>query len=165
MRAPQADGWTRRRVLGGLTVAGAAGLLGLRPRLVAAEPPPETTTLRLYKLGGICIVPQYVAEELLHAEGFSDVQYVTLGYSETRIYQALGSGTFDIGMAFVPAFLIEVDAGAPIVLMGGCMSAASSSLARSRFVPSATSKGRPSPCLNSAPPTSSLLLAWRSMWA
>jgi NitT/TauT family transport system substrate-binding protein len=102
-----------------LTLAGTVGLLGVHPRPVAAEPPPETTTLRLYKLGGICIAPQYLAEELLHAEGFTNVQYVTLGYSETRIYQALGSGTFDIGLAFVPAFLIEVDAGAPIVLLGG----------------------------------------------
>ena len=47
MRAPQADGWTRRRFLGGLTVAGTAGLLGLTPKPVAAEPPPETTRLML----------------------------------------------------------------------------------------------------------------------
>jgi NitT/TauT family transport system substrate-binding protein len=47
MRAQHADGWTRRRFLGGLTVAGAAGLLGLYPRPIAAEPPPETATLRL----------------------------------------------------------------------------------------------------------------------
>jgi hypothetical protein len=32
MNAPQADGWTRRRFLGGLTLVGTAGLLGLHPR-------------------------------------------------------------------------------------------------------------------------------------
>ena len=40
------DGWTRRGFLGGLTLTGAAGLLSLHPRTSAAEPPPETTTLR-----------------------------------------------------------------------------------------------------------------------
>jgi NitT/TauT family transport system substrate-binding protein len=119
MSAQQAEGWTRRRFLGGLTAAGTVGLLGLLPRWVAAEPPPETTTLRLYKLAGICIAPQYVAEELLHVEGFTDVQYVMLDDNETRLYQALGSGTYDIGLAFVPAFLIEVNAGAPVMLLGG----------------------------------------------
>jgi hypothetical protein len=29
MSLPQADGWTRRRFLGGLTLAGTAGLFGL----------------------------------------------------------------------------------------------------------------------------------------
>ena len=42
----------------------------------AAEPPPETTSVRLAKIRGICIAPQYVAEELLHAEGFTEVGYV-----------------------------------------------------------------------------------------
>ena len=47
MSPPQAEGWTRRRFLGGVTLAGMAGLLGLHAGPVAAEPPPETTTLRL----------------------------------------------------------------------------------------------------------------------
>jgi hypothetical protein len=48
MSLPQAEGWTRRRFLGGLTLAGTAGLLGLLPRRVGAEPPPETSTLRIF---------------------------------------------------------------------------------------------------------------------
>jgi len=35
MSAPQAEGWTRRRFLGGLSLAGTAGLLSLHPRPVA----------------------------------------------------------------------------------------------------------------------------------
>ena len=104
MSAPRADGWTRRRFLDGLTLAGAAGLLGLRSMHPAAAPPPETR-LRLYKVDGICIAPQYVAEELLHGAGFTDVQYVAVEDRETAIYQALGTGTFDIGLAFVPGSL------------------------------------------------------------
>jgi NitT/TauT family transport system substrate-binding protein len=70
MRTPQAEGWTRRRFLGGLRVAGTAGLLGLPARPVAAEPPPETTRLRLVRGPGLCVAPEYVAEELLQGEGF-----------------------------------------------------------------------------------------------
>ena len=61
MTAQHAAGWTRRAFLGGVSVAGAAGLLGLYPRLGAAEPPPETTRLRLGRLPGICGAPLVVA--------------------------------------------------------------------------------------------------------
>jgi NitT/TauT family transport system substrate-binding protein len=121
MSDQQATGWSRRQFLEGLTVAGTAGFLSLRPRPIAAEPPLETTRVRLHKMAGICIAPQYVAEELLHAEGFTDVQYVEVELSEltTAIYRRLASGTVDISMAFAPPFIIQVDAGTPIVLLGG----------------------------------------------
>jgi NitT/TauT family transport system substrate-binding protein len=118
MRAPQAEGWTRRRFLGGLTVAGTAGLLGWHPRPIAAEPPPETTAIRLVKIPGICIAPQYVAEELLQSEGFTDVQYIKKE-GTAWIYKSLASGEADINIAFVAPFIIQVDAGDPIVLLGG----------------------------------------------
>lgn len=47
-----AEGWSRREFLGGLVLAGAAGLIGLKPEPFAAEPPPETTTLRLVQFPG-----------------------------------------------------------------------------------------------------------------
>ena len=47
MSAQHAEGWTRRAFLGGVTLVGTAGLLGVHPRPVAAEPPPETTRIRL----------------------------------------------------------------------------------------------------------------------
>jgi NitT/TauT family transport system substrate-binding protein len=65
----------RRAFVAGLTAAGATGLVGLRPHEAAAEPPPETITLRLFKTGSICWTPQYVAEELLRDEGFDQVIY------------------------------------------------------------------------------------------
>ena len=111
---------SRRRFLAGVTLAGTAGLLGWYPRLVAAEPPPETTTLRLRQISGICIAPQYVAEELLHAEGFANVQYVKA--TETTAgttAEDLGSGEVDISMGFVTAFIVQLDAGDPLVLLGG----------------------------------------------
>ena len=60
----------RRRVLAGLSMMAT----GLFAPTAVAEPPPETTAIRLAKIPGICIAPQYVAEELLHAEGFTDVR-------------------------------------------------------------------------------------------
>src|SRR5215475_3655798 len=80
MSVQPVEGWTRRRFLGGLTLAGTAGLLGLHARPSAAEPPPETTTLRVWEEAlTTCIAPTWAAQELLYSEGFTDVHYVTWG--------------------------------------------------------------------------------------
>ena len=118
MHKRHTEGWSRREFLG-VTLVGAAGLLGLRPDLLAAEPPPETTTLRLagndYDL---CAAPQYVAERILRDEGFTDVQYIKkdgIVWAE----MILASGEADISMAFAPTSLIQLDAGSPIVILAG----------------------------------------------
>jgi len=84
---------------------------------MAAEPPPETTRIRLVSIPGVCVAPQYVAEELLRGEGFTDVQYVKLQLG--GLYKAFASGDVDISMAYAPPFIIQIDAGEPIVLLGG----------------------------------------------
>ena len=89
MSSQQTARWSRRQFLGGLTLAGTAGLLGLHPRAVSAEPPPETTRLRLVQIPGICIAPEYVAEELLQGEGFTEVQYVE---ERTPLPSSVGPG-------------------------------------------------------------------------
>ena len=72
---------------------GTAGLLSLHPRSAAAEPPPETTTLRLaYHSRSLCHAPLYVAQELLPDEGFTDVQYVKV----VGVERALASGQVDL---------------------------------------------------------------------
>ena len=121
MDGKRPEHWSRREFLAGATLVGTAGLLGLHVRLGAAEPPPETTRIRVHKMAGICIAPQYVAEEFLYAEGFTEVQYVEIELTELTkgIYRLLSSGAVDIGMAFAPPFIIQVDAGAPIVILGG----------------------------------------------
>jgi NitT/TauT family transport system substrate-binding protein len=112
-----AEGWSRREFLGGLVLAGAAGLLGLKSELVAAEPPPETTRIRLHKVPGICIAPQYIAEELLKAEGFTDVQYVASEAIDPS--PEFAAGRIDIGMQFVAPSLVLQDAGLPLVFLAG----------------------------------------------
>jgi NitT/TauT family transport system substrate-binding protein len=65
----------RRRFLTTLPAASAAGVIGV-PRALAAEPPPEVTTVPLAKVPAICIAPYLVREELLRDEGFTNVRYV-----------------------------------------------------------------------------------------
>jgi NitT/TauT family transport system substrate-binding protein len=108
---------SRRRFLGGLTLAGTAGLLGVYPRPVAAEPPPETTRIRLLKFTSACQAPLYLSEELLRTEGFTDVQWVPSNIGE--LFQELESGTVDLGLNFIGPNLIGLDSGAPAVILGG----------------------------------------------
>ena len=105
----------RRGFLRGLSVAGAAGLLGASRR-TAAEPPPETATLRIPNAAGVCVAPLHVAEELLPAEGFTDLRHVPpMG----RVADALASGSADIGIDFIGPLVIRLDAGAPLLLVAG----------------------------------------------
>ena len=111
---------SRRRFLTNAAFAGAAGLggFGLRGKALAAEPPPEITTIRFGKLPGICIAPQYVAEELLREEGFTDVGYVAastgVGQSE-----AISNGSVDFSLNFAAPLIIPMDGGAPITVVAG----------------------------------------------
>jgi NitT/TauT family transport system substrate-binding protein len=118
MRAQQAEGWSRRRFLGGLTVAGTAGLLGLHPRLAAAELPPETTRIRLVRIPSICQAPSYVAEELLRSEGFTEVHYLQKA-GTADIETALASGEADLNGHFAAPLLLRLEAGDPIVILAG----------------------------------------------
>jgi NitT/TauT family transport system substrate-binding protein len=110
--------FSRRRFLGGVTLVGTAGLLGWYPRRAAAEPPPETTKIKLYKYESICIAPQYVAEELLRGEGFTEVHYVEAG-AGAGLDKALASGEAHLSLNFVARVIQRLDAGDPIVILGG----------------------------------------------
>ena len=118
MRIQHAQQVSRRQFLGGLTLAGTAGLLSLHPRLVAAEPPPETTRVRLVHAVGICRAPQYIAEDLLWAEGFTEVHYLKeVGSVQTRL--ALASGEADLSMTFVGPLVIQADTSDQTILLAG----------------------------------------------
>jgi len=110
---------SRRRFLGGLTLAGTASLLGLSPTPVVAEPPPETTTLKLVKTPGICGAPLYVAEELFKTEGFSEVQLVRKT-TVAESYEALAAGELHFNtQAIGGTVLLQLDAGVPVVVLAG----------------------------------------------
>jgi NitT/TauT family transport system substrate-binding protein len=109
--------WSRREFLSTAALVGTGALLGLRSEPSAAEPPSETTKLTLAFGDSICQAPQYVAEELFKSEGFTDLQYLKgRGRSVAR---AVASGEVQITQIFVGPLLLRIDAGDPVVLLGG----------------------------------------------
>ena len=110
--------WNRRHFLG---TAAAAALAGIAYKSANAEPPPETTRIRLGKVPSICIAPQFVAEDLLRMEGFSDIQYVAWGGGVGGLSGAreLGAGQLDITMNFAAPLVVGLDRGASISVLAG----------------------------------------------
>ena len=108
---------SRRMFLRGATLVGTGGLLGLRPTSGAAEPPLETKKIRIAQVPAICLAAQYVAEELLHGEGFTEVQYVKMPLPQ--IVKAISAGDLDFSADTAPSIIIELDAGAPLVILAG----------------------------------------------
>jgi NitT/TauT family transport system substrate-binding protein len=108
---------SRRDFLTALSAARVVSTLGARASL-ADEPPPETTRVRLGRLGSLCLAPQYAAEELLRAEGFTDVRYVPVegGIPASR---KIASGEVDFSLNFAPALVISMAAGEPITVVAG----------------------------------------------
>ena len=107
---------TRRRFLAGISLAGAAGLVRAPPSL-AAEGALETTTLRIGQTPAICLAPQYISDELLRAEGFTDIRYVKV--SPIAIGEAIGRGEADFSGDDPIGAIRAIVGGAPIVVLTG----------------------------------------------
>jgi len=107
---------TRRRFLGSASLAAAAGVLGARTAL-ADQGPPETTIIRLGKIPGICIAPQYAVEELLRAEGFTDIRYVATDAG--RHSERMARGELDFSLNFAAPLVLSIDAGEPVTVVAG----------------------------------------------
>src|SRR5262249_43867465 len=107
---------TRRRFWTPASAAAAAGLIR-PPQALSADGALETTTVRLVNDRSICIAPEYMAEELLRAEGFTDIRYVEAPGSEQ--VRALLRGKLDFANFFPGENIPQIDAGAPIVVLAG----------------------------------------------
>ena len=105
----------RRTFVHGAAAVGLTGLL--RVPTAEAEPPPETTRLRMTQQPSICVAPQFIVRDLLKAEGFTDIAYVKA--TMATVTTALASGAVDISMGFVAPLLIRLDAGAAITVLAG----------------------------------------------
>jgi NitT/TauT family transport system substrate-binding protein len=110
-------GQSRRDFLASASLTMAAGMLGARASL-ADEAPPETTTVRLLKESAVCDAPLYVAEELLRAEGFSDVRYVHIEAGNTDAGM-VADGKLDFSQSYAPEALRQMDAGKPVTALAG----------------------------------------------
>jgi NitT/TauT family transport system substrate-binding protein len=108
---------SRRGFLTSASLATAASVLGPRAAL-ADEGPPETTTVRLAFYTAICFAPLDVTEQLLRAEGFTDIQYVraTGGFTAP---QMIADGDVDFGASFAGTVVYYIDAGLPITALTG----------------------------------------------
>lgn len=109
---------SRREFMTRLTLVASAAWSGARPHTVDAEPPPETTTLKLFQFPNACFAPYYLAEELLRGEGFTDVQYVQFAPTQTHL-KALSSGDVHLTMTDIHTALLHLDTEASIVLLAG----------------------------------------------
>ena len=106
---------SRREFMGGVGLAAAAGLLTMPRPVSAAEPPPETTTLRTAHGNTMCEAPQSFAEELLRADGFTDVRYVVT----QNVDQELAAGKVDMVLRYSAPLSVLLDNGVPVVILAG----------------------------------------------
>jgi NitT/TauT family transport system substrate-binding protein len=108
---------SRRDFLASLSGAAAGGVLGMR-ELLADEGPPEVTAIRIGKTLGICSAPQYIADDLLRAEGFSDIRYVRTAGGLT-VPQMVVHGEIDFASTFAGTLVYHLDAGVPVTVLAG----------------------------------------------
>lgn len=114
--------WSRRKFLGNLTAAGAVGLSGLWSGTTAAEAPPETTSINIVydpTVPILCYGPQYVATELLRAEGFTDISYSPFLDAAINDAKVLSAGKADITASWVGDLITEGASGGPVVGLSG----------------------------------------------
>jgi len=109
---------SRRQFLTTLSLVAAARLAGA-PAARAAEGPLETTGVRFVKIPSICNAPQYVAEDLLQAEGFSDISYAGLVAAGAPAVAAVARGDADFTVTFAAPLVIGIDGGAPVTVVSG----------------------------------------------
>jgi len=107
---------TRRSFLAGVALTGAASFV--RAPLAAAEELPETTSVRLMRTPALCHAPQFVAEELLRAEGFTKIEYIE-AKSNAEINDAISTGKIDFNMHFAPQWVSVIDNGGPVTVLSG----------------------------------------------
>jgi NitT/TauT family transport system substrate-binding protein len=125
-RAAAASSWPTNACasalgLGGLVVSN----FGTTASLADADPPPEITTVRIEKDPVICNAPQ-VVEELLRAEGLTDILYVDL--TEEHVWKGdtanmgpvtimIADGEVDFGRDFAATLILALEAKAPIIIL------------------------------------------------
>jgi NitT/TauT family transport system substrate-binding protein len=104
---------SRRDFLASTSFAMAAGIVSSRASL-AAEGPPETTTLRLGHYPNICGAPVTIAEDLLRTEGFTDFRYIP-----DLPVDAVARRDIDFDLETAAWIAYQVDAGEPITALAG----------------------------------------------
>ena len=112
------SGFSRRAFLASAGTMGAAAAAGqlLSPAHGAA--PLETTRIRLAQEPPACWAPQYVAEVLLRAEGFTEIEYLP-EMGGNRLDSFLDQGKLDIALGFSGRQIKHVKPGNKSVFLAG----------------------------------------------
>jgi NitT/TauT family transport system substrate-binding protein len=110
------NGFSRRRFISATSLLGVSALLG-HSRAAFAEPPPETRKIRIVHAPAICLAPQYLAEDLLRLEGFSEVEYVDI--TRNTSYDVLAEGRADLTQSAAPDLVAGLDGGPGAVALAG----------------------------------------------
>ena len=85
----------------------------------AAEPGPETKTIRLPKAPAICTMPQMIAEQFLGTEGFTDIRFVDEPPPPHNAAEQLARGEVDLMVNYASNFIIALDKGEVSTLLAG----------------------------------------------
>src|SRR5689334_13827829 len=80
------------------------------PRTVMAEAPLEISSIRFVHGPWLCYAPQYLAEDLLRMEGFTDIDYrkIEINIPATLVKAA------DFGIVGAPGLVPVIDSGMPV---------------------------------------------------
>jgi NitT/TauT family transport system substrate-binding protein len=106
---------SRRHFLANASLAATASVVGGRIPL-ADDGPPETTTIRLNWYPNICLAPGFISEDLLRAEGFTDVRYVR---DPDLPNDAVARGEIDFDFDTAAWVVAHLDAGEQILALSG----------------------------------------------
>jgi NitT/TauT family transport system substrate-binding protein len=103
-----------------MALTGAAAYVGFDyGTAAAAEPPPETTRIRFFgRYKAACWVPQYIAEDLLRKEGFTDIQYIK-GKSVDQAAELLQAAELDISLGNAAWQIKEMNKAENAVFIAG----------------------------------------------
>ena len=119
LRNCNADAPQSTQLSGLSSLAGAASLLD-RGDSLAQERPPEITTVRIPTGSLICNAPTYIADELLRAEGFTDIQHVPVTpESSAGPSELMERGELDFGMVYTPPMVVAIEAGSRSTVLAG----------------------------------------------
>jgi NitT/TauT family transport system substrate-binding protein len=103
---------SRRHFLASASLTVAARVLGAE-RALADERPPETIAIRLPLTRAICLAPVYIAQDLLRAEGLTDIRY------ESSPPATVGRGEIDFDFQYGAWIASHLDAGEPLTALAG----------------------------------------------
>jgi NitT/TauT family transport system substrate-binding protein len=104
---------SRRHFLSALSAATAVGALGARNSL-ADEGPSEVTTLQLSTYPNICLAPGFITDELLRAEGFTDIRR-----TPNTPLDAVARGEVDFEFDTAAWVVGHLDDGQPVTALSG----------------------------------------------